>query len=33
MLNLPDYKWEEAKIKGDYKIQDLQILYGRIEEK
>ena len=33
MLNLPDYKWEEVEIKGDYKIQDLQILYDRIEEK
>ena len=33
MLNLPDYKWEETKIKGNYKVQDLQILYDRIEEK
>ena len=32
MLNLPDYKWEETKIKGNYKVQDLQILYDRIEE-
>lgn len=33
MLNLPEYKWEETEIKGDYKIQDLQIIYERLDEK
>lgn len=33
MLNLPEYKWEETNIKGDYNIQDLQVLYDRIDEK
>lgn len=33
MLNLPEYKWEEIEIKGDYQIQNLQVLYDRIDEK
>lgn len=33
MLSLPKYKWEETKIEGDYHVQDLQILYDRIDEK
>ena len=33
MLDLPEYKWEVTDIKGDYKIQDLQVLYDRIDEK
>ena len=33
MLSLPEYKWEEEKIEGDYQILDLQILYDRIDEK
>ncbi len=32
MLSLPKYKWEEEKISGDYKIKDLQIIYGRLDE-
>lgn len=33
MLSLPEYKWKEEKIEGDYQILDLQILYDRIDEK
>ena len=33
MLNLPEYNWEEIKITGDYKVQDLTILYNRLDEK
>lgn len=33
MLELPEYKWQEAEISGDYKIQDLRILYNKIDEK
>ena len=33
MLNLPDYKWEEEVISGDYKVNDLQVIYNRIDEK
>ena len=33
MLNLPEYQWEAIDIKGDYKIQNLQVLYYRIDEK
>ena len=32
MLNLPEFKWEEATISGDYKINNLSILYERKEE-
>lgn len=32
MLNLPEYKWEEEKVKGNYKIRDLQVLYDKIQE-
>lgn len=32
MLGLPKSKWAETEIKGDYKIQDLQILYDKIDE-
>lgn len=33
MLNLKEYKWEEEIIKGDYQINNLQVLYDRIDEK
>lgn len=33
MLELPEYKWQEVEISGDYKIQDLRILYNKIDEK
>lgn len=33
MLDLPEYQWEVTDIKGDYKIQNLQVLYDRIDEK
>ncbi len=33
MLNLPEYQWEAINIKGDYNIQNLQVLYDRIDEK
>ena len=33
MLNLKEYKWEEEVIKGDYQINNLQVLYDRIDEK
>ena len=33
MLGLPKFKWEEEIISGDYKIENLQIIYNRIEEK
>ena len=32
MLNLPEYKWEEVIISDDYKIDNLQVLYNRIDE-
>ncbi len=32
MLDLPDYKWEETKIIGNYQIRNLQVLYDRIDE-
>lgn len=31
MLQLPEYKWEEIEIKGNYKINNLEILYSRID--
>lgn len=33
MLNFKPFKWEEEKISGDYKVENLQILYNRLEEK
>lgn len=33
MLKLSECKWEEIKVSGNYKIDDLQILYDRIDEK
>lgn len=33
MLNLQEYKWEEENIQGDYKVNQLEILYERIDEK
>lgn len=33
MLSLPEYKWDEIQIKGNYQIQDLQVLYDKIDEK
>ena len=32
MLDLPEYTWNETEIKGDYKINDLQIIYSRLDE-
>lgn len=32
MLNLPEYKWGLTEISGDYKVNDLKILYDRLEE-
>ncbi len=31
MLNLPPYKWEEEIIKGDLKVEDLQMIYERLD--
>lgn len=33
MLNLPEYKWEETDINGDIFINNLNILYDRLDEK
>lgn len=33
MLDLPKYQWAVTDIKGDYKIQNLQVLYDKIDEK
>ena len=33
MLDLPGYQWKATNIKGDYNIQNLQVLYDRIDEK
>ena len=33
MLNLPEYVWKETSIKGDIKINDLAIIYDRLDEK
>ena len=33
MLKLPEYQWKEINIKGDYIVQNLQVLYDRIDEK
>ena len=32
MLGLPEFKWEEEKITGDYKINNLQIIYNKLDE-
>ena len=32
MLNLSEYKWEEEEINGDLKVNNLQVLYNRIDE-
>lgn len=32
MLNLPDFRWKEEKINGEYIINDLEVLYDRIDE-
>ena len=32
MLNLEEYKWEEATISGNYKINNLEIIYNRLDE-
>ena len=32
MLDLPEYKWDEQLVKGEYKIKNIDILYDRIEE-
>ena len=31
MLNLPEYKWEEEQIKGDYIINELNVIYDRLD--
>lgn len=31
MLGLPDFKWKEEKINGEYKINNLEVLYDRID--
>ncbi len=33
MLNLEEYKWEEEIIKGDYKIENLEIIYEKYDDK
>lgn len=33
MLNLPDYKWQEISISGNYTINNLEILYTKLDEK
>ena len=33
MLNLEEYKWEEEIIKGDYKVENLEIIYEKYDEK
>lgn len=33
MLGLPEFKWEEETLKGNYTIKDLQVIYNRIDEK
>ena len=32
MLNLPEYTWNEITLSGDYNINNLQIIYDRLEE-
>ena len=32
MLNLNDFKWDEEIIKGNIKINNLQLLFNRIDE-
>lgn len=31
MLNLPDFKWEQITLKGDIKINELELLFNRID--
>ena len=33
MLSLQDAKWEEELISGNYKINNLEVLYNRLDEK
>lgn len=33
MLSLDEFKWEEAKISGDIKINDIELLFERIDDK
>ena len=33
MLNLDDYKWEEEEINGEYKINNLEVMYEKLDEK
>ena len=33
MLNLPEKSWEPIELKGNYKINNLSIIYERIEDK
>lgn len=32
MLNLPEYKWEEITLNGEYKVNNLSVLYERLDE-
>ena len=32
MLSLNEFKWEEESIKGDIKINNLRMLFNRIDE-
>jgi len=31
MLNLDPYKWEEYELKGDLKINNIELLFNRID--
>ena len=33
MLGLPEYKWGPTEINGDYRVQNVEVLYDRLEEK
>lgn len=33
MLNLPEFKWENIDLSGDIKLEDITLLYERLEEK
>ena len=31
MLSLPEFKWEPINIKGDIKVNELELLFNRID--
>ena len=33
MLDLSEFKWEEEKISGDMQVNNLSLLYERIDDK